>query len=352
MFRLISFLALFISISTWSQLDPTKKYSVNTIAFYNVENLFDTIDDPKTNDDDRTPNGKDKWTNEIYSLKSKSIAKVISEIGKDIVGTSPSIVGLCEIENKRVLVDLLKNEELINEGYSIAHFDSQDERGVDVALLFKKNRFRPTFAKAYPLYLKRENGETDYTRDHLLVSGFLDNEMVHFIVNHWPSRSGGRMRSEQGRIEAGILNRKIIDSILLVNPKAKIVNMGDFNDNPTDKSVKPTLLTNPSKSKTKKNQLNKKTKYTSMESLIQHFKKYSEGTKVPKGFSYAAVEAPKGEFGVALISDGSSKPYRCKIRAPGFAHLQVLDHLSKGHMLADIAAILGSLDIVFGEVDR
>ena len=255
MLRLISFLALFISISTWSQLDPTKKYSVNTIAFYNVENLFDTIDDPKTNDDDRTPNGKDKWTNEIYSLKSKSIAKVISEIGKDIVGTSPSIVGLCEIENKRVLVDLLKNEELINEGYSIAHFDSQDERGVDVALLFKKNRFRPTFAKAYPLYLKRENGETDYTRDHLLVSGFLDNEMVHFIVNHWPSRSGGRMRSEQGRIEAGILNRKIIDSILLVNPKAKIVNMGDFNDNPTDKSVKPTLLTNPSKSKTKKNQL-------------------------------------------------------------------------------------------------
>lgn len=104
--------------------------------------------------------------------------------------------------------------------------------------------------------------------------------------------------------------------------------------------------------KTKKNQLNKKTKYTSMEGLIQHFKKYSEGIKVPKGFAYAAVEAPKGEFGVYLISDGSSKPYKCKIRAPGFSHLQSMDYLIKGHMLADVPAVLGSLDIVFGEVDR
>ena len=96
---------------------------------------------------------------------------------------------------------------------------------------------------------------TDYTRDHLLVSGFLDNEMIHFIVNHWPSRAGGMMRSEPGRIKAGILNRKIIDSILSTNPNAKIINMGDFNDNPTDKSVKPTLLTNSNKSRTKQNQL-------------------------------------------------------------------------------------------------
>ena len=90
----------------------------------------------------------------------------------------------------------------------------------------------------------------------------------------------------------------------------------------------------------------------SMESLIHHFKLFTEGYRVPAGETYFPVEAPKGEFGVYLVSDGSSKPYRCKIRAPGFAHLQVLDHLSKGHMMADIAAILGSLDIVFGEVDR
>jgi NADH-quinone oxidoreductase subunit D len=90
----------------------------------------------------------------------------------------------------------------------------------------------------------------------------------------------------------------------------------------------------------------------SMEALIQHFKLYTEGYRVPAGEVYAAVEAPKGEFGVYLVSDGTNKPYRCKLRAPGFAHLQAMDFLCKGHMLADVSAILGSLDIVFGEVDR
>jgi NADH-quinone oxidoreductase subunit D len=90
----------------------------------------------------------------------------------------------------------------------------------------------------------------------------------------------------------------------------------------------------------------------SMEALIHHFKLYTEGYKVPEGEVYAAVEAPKGEFGVYLVSDGSNKPYRCKLRAPGFAHLQAMDFMCRGHMLADVSAVLGSLDIVFGEVDR
>jgi NADH-quinone oxidoreductase subunit D len=90
----------------------------------------------------------------------------------------------------------------------------------------------------------------------------------------------------------------------------------------------------------------------SMEALIHHFKLYTEGVRVPEGEVYAAVEAPKGEFGVYLVSDGSNKPYKCKIRAPGFAHLQAMDFICKGHLLADVSAILGSLDIVFGEVDR
>jgi NADH-quinone oxidoreductase subunit D len=90
----------------------------------------------------------------------------------------------------------------------------------------------------------------------------------------------------------------------------------------------------------------------SMESLIHHFKLYTEGFHVPAGEVYAAVEAPKGEFGVYLVSDGSNKPYRCKIRSPGFAHLQAMDFLCRGHMLADVSAVLGSIDIVFGEVDR
>ncbi len=90
----------------------------------------------------------------------------------------------------------------------------------------------------------------------------------------------------------------------------------------------------------------------SMEALIHHFKLYSEGYHVPEGETYAAVEAPKGEFGVYIVSDGTNQPYRCRIRAPGFAHLQALDFMAKGHMLSDIAAIIGSLDIVFGEIDR
>ena len=91
---------------------------------------------------------------------------------------------------------------------------------------------------------------------------------------------------------------------------------------------------------------------TSMEALIHHFKLYTQGFQVPAGATYTAVEAPKGEFGVYLVSDGSSRPYRCKIKAPGFAHLALADHIGKNHMLADIVAIIGTLDVVFGEIDR
>jgi NADH-quinone oxidoreductase subunit D len=104
--------------------------------------------------------------------------------------------------------------------------------------------------------------------------------------------------------------------------------------------------------KYKKNQSGKKTKYSSMESLIGHFKKYSDGMKVPKGFTYSTVEAPKGELGVALISDGTSKPYRCKIRTPAYHHMHIMPRMVQGHYLADLVTVLGSQDIVFGDVDR
>ena len=98
--------------------------------------------------------------------------------------------------------------------------------------------------------------------------------------------------------------------------------------------------------------LNHNTKYTTMETLIQHFKHYSEGIRVPRGFVYKAVEAPKGEFGVSLISDGTSTPYRCKIRTPSFHHMQIMSRMSQGHYFADLVTVLGSIDIVFGDVDR
>ena len=254
--RSFLFTIFFIS-STFliGQSDSKKKFLVNTIAFYNVENLFDTINDPKTWDDDRTPKGRDRWTSIIYEKKLKNIAKVIAEIGFDLTNQAPSVIGLCEIENRRVLEDLIKTESLIKENYKIIHYDSPDERGIDVAMLFKQNRFIVSSSKTYPLYLKRKDGSRDYTRDHLLVSGFLDKDPIHFIINHWPSRSGGQMRSEPSRILAGKLNKKIIDSILQSNPKANIISMGDFNDNPGDKSIKPILNTIFKKSKIKEGQL-------------------------------------------------------------------------------------------------
>jgi NADH:ubiquinone oxidoreductase subunit D len=100
------------------------------------------------------------------------------------------------------------------------------------------------------------------------------------------------------------------------------------------------------------NKLNFKTKYISMENLIDHFKYYSEGLKLPNGFVYQAIEAPKGEFGVSLISDGSNNPFRCKIRTPAYQHLNVLQRMVQGHFFADMITVLGSQDIVFGEVDR
>lgn len=112
----------------------------------------------------------------------------------------------------------------------------------------------------------------------------------------------------------------------------------------------PTLFNHLYSSKAAK--LNKSTRYTSMEALIQHFKHYSEGIRVPRGFVYKAVEAPKGEFGVSLISDGTSKPYRCKIRTPSYHHMQVMSRMAQGHYFADLVTILGSIDIVFGDVDR
>lgn len=254
--RLFLITVFFIS-STFliGQTDSKKKFLVNTIAFYNVENLFDTINDPKTWDDDRTPKGRDRWTSVIYEKKLKNIAKVIADIGFDLTNQTPSVIGLCEIENRKVLEDLIKTESLIKENYQIIHYDSPDERGIDVAMLFKQNRFIVSSSKTYPLYLKRKDGSRDYTRDHLLVSGFLDKDPIHFIINHWPSRSGGQMRSEPGRILAGKLNKKIIDSILQSNPKANIISMGDFNDNPSDKSIKPILNTIFKKSKIKEGQL-------------------------------------------------------------------------------------------------
>lgn len=238
------FIFAFVLSPLFTILSQEKKtYKVNTIAFYNVENLFDTLDDPITYDDDRTPNGKDHWTEEIYKDKLKNMAKVISEIGADVTKNAPAILGVAEIENRKVLEDLANEPVLLPKDYGIVQFDSPDRRGIDVALLYQKSLFRPVNTSVHELLIYSNNDAKKrvYTRDQLLVSGYLDGDLIHVIVNHWPSRSGGEARSRYKREEAASLNKKIIDSLFDIDPYAKVITMGDLNDDPDNDSVKKVL---------------------------------------------------------------------------------------------------------------
>jgi len=261
-YKIILFILVFQSFGFSQKKDS---YKIRTIAFYNVENLFDIYNDSLTYDDDRTPLGKDKWTLDRYQRKIKNISNVLSNIGTNTTKTSPDIIGLCEIENKQVLEDLIHHKNLIHKGYGIIHYDSPDERGIDVAMLYKKTAFLPISFKSHRLLLfKNEEDKRDYTRDQLVVGGLLDNEHFYFIVNHWPSRSGGETRSEPNRIAAAKLNKRIIDSIIKIESSAKIISMGDFNDDPTNKSFKTIL-----KTIGKKNQLEENTLFNPMEKLYK-----------------------------------------------------------------------------------
>ncbi len=256
------FFLFFLSSNAQEKTD----YKVQTIAFYNLENLFDFEDDPLTFDDDRTPDGKDHWTEELYNAKLKNMAKVISEIGFEVTGDAPTIIGVCEVENRRVLEDLINQKPLIEKEYGIIQFDSPDRRGIDVALLYQKRLFSPMHYKAIPLYIYAENDLTKriYTRDQLIVSGMLDGEKITVLVNHWPSRSGGEARSRPKRIKAAQLNKHLIDSVFVEDPYAKIITMGDLNDDPTSPSVKDYLKTSGAKENIQLKQL-----YNPMEAMFK-----------------------------------------------------------------------------------
>src|SRR5690606_19946180 len=234
-----------ITISFTVSGQDKKSYKVNTVAFYNVENLFSLEDDEFTIYHDRTVRSDAYYTPEVYNAKLKNLAKVISEIGADVTGTTPAIVGFCEVENRDVIQDLINQEALRSSNYSIIHYHSPDRRGIDVALIYKRDVFLPTNTNSTELIIYNNNNPDQrvYTRDQLVVSGLLDGEKVHFIVHHWPSRSGGEARSRPNRIKAAELNKRIIDSLHSIDPYAKIISMGDFNDDPTNESIKKVLGT-------------------------------------------------------------------------------------------------------------
>lgn len=279
---LLSF--LLISIFSFSQADKLKR--VATIGFLNVENMWDTIQSADYIDgtknisnpafhrsipidsiqfldheeyagpwsdgaligkkvvrlqggaEEFTPNSPKNYGTKIYREKLDNIAKVISELGAQYTKTAPVIVGLIEVENRQVVKDIANHSALAKFEYGIVHFNSYDYRGIDVALLYQKRRFKVSNAIKKEIKVFNENGYREYTRDILILSGELDDEKVAFFMNHWPSRRGGEAISLPKRNAAGVFLKQQMDSIRNLDPAVKLFAMGDFNDDPVSPSLK------------------------------------------------------------------------------------------------------------------
>jgi len=232
--KLLLGLIFFIS---YSNTQAQKTYKSAIVSFYNFENLYDTIWHKKNDDIAFTPTGSKAYTSTVFNDKIKNLATVISKIGTHTNPDGPAILGTAEIENSHVLDVLLQHPLLAHRNYKYVHYDSRDFRGVDVAMIYNPKYFK--VIKSRPIYIKLPAGTKNavYTRDVLWVTGNMDGETVHVFINHWPSRSGGEKRSEPGRMAAAQTVRKYIDSIQIKDENAKIIVMGDLNDDPINNSV-------------------------------------------------------------------------------------------------------------------
>lgn len=235
---------LILLITACAMEEPKKEFSEDiispekvTVGFYNVENLFDTEDEPGVNDNDFTPEGDKEWTEKRYYEKLDNIAKVVNALNKS---DWPVILGLAEVENRDVLEDLTKQKDLVDADYGIVHYDSPDQRGIDVAFLYRKEFFQ--VLKKTSIDIFNPDFPNSKTRDILHVKGqFFNGEIFHFFVNHWSSRRDGTLETEPKRVFQAAQLKKAVDAISASAPEEKIIIMGDFNDYPTDKSIKKTL---------------------------------------------------------------------------------------------------------------
>lgn len=234
--RITTLLFVLLGISTVLLAQKQKKENVYAVAFYNVENLYDPNGTDELRDESFSPTGTKMWTQEKYIKKLNNLAYTINKLGSNYV-TRAAIVGVAEVGNRKVLEDLVKTGDLAGSGYKIVHYDSPDKRGVDVGLLYDPEVFTVTSSHPYP-YTLSDNPDFK-TRDQLLVSGILAGEAFHVIVNHWPSRYGEK--SSELREYAASISKHIADSIYRADKNAKIVIMGDMNDDPTDKSCRLVL---------------------------------------------------------------------------------------------------------------
>lgn len=225
---ILVFLFFAISLTIYAQTKPYK------IVFYNLENFFDTVNDPEVLDDEFTPEGPKKWTQDKYDKKLHNMERVffdIAAINKDY----PVVIGVSEVENRNVLEDIVAAPKLAPANYRIVHHDSPEARGVDVAFFYRADVFKLEGEKAIRTIIP--SLPNFKTRDILTMWGKIDGEDFLFMVGHWPSRLGGKEASEYKRIAVGEQMRSIADSVKQIRPDVKVVLMGDFNDDPTDPSI-------------------------------------------------------------------------------------------------------------------
>lgn len=237
MIRIISIcLSLLIAIPAISQTEKNVKEKSFRFMFYNCENLFDTYDDPDKNDKEFLPTEGKYWSSWRYYEKLYHIYQVITALGG---WNSPEIIGVCEIENRKVLEDLIAKTPLFNAGYEIIHYESPDKRGIDVGLMYRKRKFKPLDHYKIPVVFPETSRPT---RDILYVKGITSTgDTLHIYINHWPSRWGGQIETEPKRMYAASVLRHNVDSLFenLENPNILI--SGDFNDYPENKSLIETL---------------------------------------------------------------------------------------------------------------
>lgn len=228
---LLATLALML-VSTASAQNPSRKVQVAGIAFYNWENLFDTIpNNPEGRDLEFTPGGPRQWDSRKYNEKIHNLAFAISKFATKTTPYGPALIGVSEIENRSVMEDVVNQPELKAWNLKVVHHDSPDARGVDVGLLYN-----PRYFKLENVTNHRLTAVPFRTRDQMCVVGSLLGQRIAVIVNHWPSRLGGQERSEPNRVAAAELCRHIADSLWTVDPEMGVIIMGDLNDDPMDKS--------------------------------------------------------------------------------------------------------------------
>ena len=233
----LAIIAIFFSTTIFCQ----DQYKVVCVGFYNLENLFDTINDPNKLDEEFLPKGDKLYNSATYIDKLHNLSSVISRLGTDVSPDGLALMGVSEVENRKVIEDLVDQPALKSRNYQIVHYDSPDLRGVDVGLIYQPKYFSVITSESINVPIFNSDSVPKPTRDILHVTGLLDGDTVHVLVNHWPSRLGSATATEPLRMRAAAINKRVKDSLIAKNTSAKVIVMGDLNDNPSDKALVESL---------------------------------------------------------------------------------------------------------------